>query len=553
MTDHPPNFRLLPSFSHQELGPDGVFLNPVSGLHYILHLFDSTEAALQSAYLGTDQQLLLIRESVRQNSDRVTFLESRHGGLQRQVDLKTATDGELSDWMLNRAEEDWLVVKGLPRLSGANWQDAARRQVADTIKLALHVNRTNVNFEVMYVSNPFRFQTNRQNLYNVRMDSVGSSKRIREIFSGFFRRVRPVALPPPLKGVSIRNKISPDTKIRISILHQLGSIFQESTRGASYKVSGFDSRPLLVTFPPSGSADRQRTYNFLQAVTHLPANFTDEHLIRIFSVVSNQQQGRLQSLFVVIHDDQRDRCLELVKQQRASGHAPGSHPGGPGGHPSASAATASLSGAVSGAGSGMDLAALPHSSARAVTFSDLQLAPPPPPADCSVQVNPEQEASGGSKSRPRSAERSITPDVAVKEKDKSKVKDKDKQRDKSSGSRQRSEERSVSPDVSVKEKDTTKVKSRGKESDKARDRDQEKDRSRSSKGVRRRRSSSSSRERDRDRKRTKKSKRRHRSPSSSSGSSASGSGSSSGSDSHHRNRRSRSRSKGRSSPRTRER
>ena len=313
MTDHPPNFRLLPSFSNQELGPDGIFFNPVSGLHYILHLFDSTEAALQSAFLGTDQQLLVIKETVRQSNDRVAYLESRHGGLQKQVDHKTAADAELTDWMLNRSEEDWLTVAGLPRLSGGDWQDAARRQVADAIKLALHVNRTNVNFEVMYVSNPFRYQTNRQNFYNVRMDSVASSKHIRDVFSGFFRRNRPVQLPPPLKGVSIRNKITPDTKIRISILHQFGSIFQESARGASYRVSGFDSRPLLTTFPPSGSAERQRTYTFTQAVSLLPANFTDEHLTRIYQVVSNQHSGRLQSLFVVLNDDDRERCLELVK------------------------------------------------------------------------------------------------------------------------------------------------------------------------------------------------------------------------------------------------
>ena len=370
MTDHPPNFRLLPSFSNQELGPDGVFFNPVSGLHYILHLFDSTEAALQSAFLGTDQQLLVIKETMRQSNDRVAYLESRHGGLQRQVDLKTATDAEISDWMLNRAEEDWMAVQGLPRLSGADWQDAARRQVADAIKLALHVNRTSVTFEVKYVSNPFRYQTNRLNLYNVRMDSVASCKRIREIFSGFFRQHRPVPTPPPLKGVSIRNKITPETKIRISILHQFGSIFQESARGASYKVSGFDSRPLLRTIPPSGSAERQRTYTFMQAVALLPANFTDEHLTRIYQVVSNQHPGRLQSLFVVLNDDERERCLELVKQQRASGR-------GSGGRPPASA-SASIAGAVSGSGSGMDLAASALSSTRSVSFQELQLPPPPP-------------------------------------------------------------------------------------------------------------------------------------------------------------------------------
>ena len=210
--DHPPNFHLLPGFSCQELMPDGIHLNPVSGLHYILHVFDQTERALQLMTANADQQLVVFKESVRQNNDRVSYLENRHGGLQQQVDRRTAIDAEFPDWMINRSEEDWLTVQGLPRLSGTNdWQSNARRQVADTIKVVLHANRTNLDFEVVYVSNPFRYQPNRPNSYNVRMDSVRSAKRIRELFSGFFRHHRPVTRPPPLKGVSIRNKITPDT------------------------------------------------------------------------------------------------------------------------------------------------------------------------------------------------------------------------------------------------------------------------------------------------------------------------------------------------------
>ena len=507
MADHPPNFRLLPSFSNQVLGPDGVFLNPVSGLHYVLHLFDSTEAALQSGYLGTDQQLLLIKETVRQSNDRVAYLESRHGGLQRQVDHKTASDAELTDWMLNRSEEDWMVVGGLPRLTGANWQDAARRQVADAIKLALHVNRANVTFEVMYVSNPLRYQPNRQNLYNVRMDSVASSKRIREIYSGFFRHNRPVALPPPLKGVSIRNKVTPDTKIRISILHQLGSIYQESARGASYKVTGHDSRPLLITLPPSSSTERQRTYTFMQAVTLLPANFSDEHLIRIYQVVSGQQQGRLQSLFVVLNDDDRERCLEMVKQQRASGRGPVNR--------QAASASASLSGAVSGSGSGMDLAAsaLSPSTARTVTFDDLQQPPPPPPAIESDTTRSKKGSSG-------SHHRSPTPDARDGE-----IEGRKKARDREESSEREKERESES------------------------ERREKKNPEKKSKGVRRRRSSSSSQEREtRKRSKKSKSKRRHRSPSSSS---SSGSGSSS--DSYYSTKRSHSKSGRKSSPKARER
>ena len=507
MTDPPPNFRLLPSFTHQEFDAEGIFLNPVSGLHYVLNLFDSADAVLKSAYLGADQQILVIKESVRQSNDRVTYLESRHVGLQRQVDLKTAIDAEMSDMMFNRSEEDWLVVAGLPRLTGDRWQDAARRQVADLFKLVLRVNRVNVPFEVRYVSNPFRYQTNRQNMYNIRMDSVASSKRLREIYSGFFRHNRPVALPPALTGVSVRNKVTPETKVRISILHQFGSIFQESTRGASYKVLGHDSRPLLQTIPPHGSAERMRTYTFIQAVKLLPASFTEEHLIRIYQVVGNQQQGNLKSTFVVLNDDDRDRCLELVKQQRASGRGPGNR-----------RPAVSFAGVASGSGSGMDLAAsgsasVDHSSltvsgafsapgsgaSSESVLTSLREPPPPPPA-------------------PNPSDRIRTRDRSVSSSHNSDQEDRVRGRDRDKGS--------TKDDERNRDRDRSRDRQRDKEcdSDQERDRDRGKGSTKASKGVRRRRSSSSSRERDR--KRTKKSKRnRRRYPSSSpSGSSDSGSG-----------------------------
>ena len=162
-TDHPPNLRLLPSFSSQDLMPDGIHLTPVSGLHYVIQLFDQTESALQASALSIDQELASVKESVRQHDDRMAYLESRHGSFSSKANLKVAADAELHDWMLNRAEEDWLTISNLPRLNNTrDWQDSARRQVADVIKLVLHVNRVNMNFEVLYVSNPFRFQTNRQ-------------------------------------------------------------------------------------------------------------------------------------------------------------------------------------------------------------------------------------------------------------------------------------------------------------------------------------------------------------------------------------------------------
>ena len=476
--DQPPNLRLLPSFTSQDLLPDGIHLTPVAGLHYMLHIFDQTESVLHAATLGTEQQLMSVRESVRHHDDRLAYIENRHGSFEKRADTRVASDAEFDDWMLNRSEEDWLVITGLPRISCSQreWQDAARKQVTDVISLVLHVNRLKMNFEVYYVSNPFRFQTNRQNLYNVQMDSDRSSKRIRDVFSGFFRGRKPVALPPPLKGVSFRNKITPNTKIRISILHQLGSIYKETNPGGMYKVQGFVPRPVLITFPPQNSSGRQRTYNFVQAVTLLPANFSDEHLTRIYQVVSEQQPGNLQSLFIVLKDDDRDRCLELVRQSRAPGqqHHQSQQPPQSQSQPQSSG-SGFIFGSFSGPGNGNDL-----QDPSGSVLENLRDPPPPPPTTDDRAVTGPEDQPGAEKSTSR---RSQSPD-----------------------SREKDQRR---------ERDTHKSKAK----DKGKRKDKNKSRSR-----RKRRRSSSSPD-DRSRKRSKKSKRHRRSPSSSSSASSSSSSS----------------------------
>lgn len=207
------------------------------------------------------------------------------------------------------------MIRGLPRLNVPRqaWPDAARRQVADMIKLVLTTHRVRLDFEVIAVYNPFSRTNTGPTLYNVKMDSVYSSERVRDLFSGFFRHNRPAQLPSSLKGVEVRNKITLETKIRIAILRQLGVRYQDSNPGSSFKIRGYDPRPTLVTTPPRSSTERGRTYNFIQAVTTLPAAFTDENLAPIFQTIGDRFRGRLQDLFVVLNDDDHDRCLELAK------------------------------------------------------------------------------------------------------------------------------------------------------------------------------------------------------------------------------------------------
>ena len=351
----PQNLRLLPSFPCQDLLPDGRYLTPVAGLHFVLHLFDQTDLLLQSLATSGDAKLAQVQEQVRHHEDRMTYLENRHGGLQRQVSHKVAVDAEFNDWLQNRNDEDWFVVRGLPRLnvSRQDFPNASRRQVADMIKLVLNAHRIRLDFEVIHVFNPFSRTDQGPTLYNVKMDSAYSSKKIRDLFSGFFRHHRAVQLPASLKGVEVRNKITLETKIRIAILRQLGVRYQATNPGSSFKVRGFDPRPTLVTTPPRSSTERPRTYNFIQAVTSLPSTLSDENLAPIFQSIGDRFRGKLQALFVILNDDDHDRCLELAKQhsrlpRRGQAQASGSGP------TPTSSSTVSF-GHVSGRGHGMEV------------------------------------------------------------------------------------------------------------------------------------------------------------------------------------------------------
>ena len=363
--DVPANLFLLPSFCSQDLCPDGVYLTAVSGLHYVLHLYDQTDVVIQVVSAPTESQLYRVNELCRHHDDRIVFLEQRHENLDGRFSVKTAADAEFRDWMLNRSEEDWITILGAKRLPEAptrEWQMAAKRFVNDIIKLVLKVNNIRLDYTVLYVHNPIRYRKTGQTVLNVHLDSLASAKRIRELYSGFFRHDSPVKLPASLKGVSLRNKITLESRIRIAILGQLGVNFQASNGpGSSFKVKGYDSRPLLTTVPPSGaSGARPRTYTFIEAVSLLPGVFSDESLMRIHQVVGTHHPDQLQRLFVVLRDDDRDRIEGLIKAKFRDRDLP-KNPSGAVGAPFSS------SGSFSGLGSGMDVQAA------------LLLPPPPPP------------------------------------------------------------------------------------------------------------------------------------------------------------------------------
>ena len=161
-SNQPSNLHLLPSFISQDLCPDGIFLTPVSGLHYVLHVYDQSMSALAACQAPSEVKLGHVAENVRRHDDRLAYLESRHGCLSQKSSLKIAEAAEFKDWVINRSELDWLTILGLPRLASEGrreWQDAARKQVIDLFRFVLKTLRTSLNFSVLVVTNPMRGRT----------------------------------------------------------------------------------------------------------------------------------------------------------------------------------------------------------------------------------------------------------------------------------------------------------------------------------------------------------------------------------------------------------
>ena len=506
----PPNLHLLPSFINQEVGPDGISLTPVAGLHYILHLFDHSEALLALAEADQVQRSETVHEAVRYHDDRLAYLEHDHANLSGRVNHKIAVDAEFSDWVLNKSEEDWISIRGLPRLGSSlsqqEWQVEAKRQVTDVLRLTLQANKTNLNVSVLLVVNPWRRRVTGPTLYNVRLNSPEAARRIREMFSGFFRHANPLKKPASFKGLSLRNKVTQETLVRIAIMRQLGEVYQASNPGSSYKMRGYEPRPLLTIHPSSKASNpRPFTLHFIQAVTTLPPHFSDENLLQIFMNVSEFNRGKLRELFVVLNDDEHDRCIDLVKkhhedrrrQDQKQDQRSGSRQERSGRPSSASTHV----GFALGPGDGMEQ--------ESSVIASLQLPRPPPPPESPVDSEVRSRANKSDKS------------AKTEESNKSGKADNDGRVDTVEESHSKAKKRQRSESASSS---SSSERSRDRSRDKSRKSHRPSKSSKSSKSRRSRKSHKSSR----------KSRRSRSSSSSSSGSgSASGSGSDSSAYSHH--------------------
>ena len=297
----PKNMLLLPSFSTPSFEGDGIHLTPYSGLEFILHLFDSSAALVQTLNSRPEEVVIKQVESSRVLEDRMMAIEQDHRRLNQVVEEKIAVDSELADFQENVRYEDHFVVLGLARIPKCDtrvWQDKAKRLVGDFLKeLMGH------EYKIVFIKNITGKSKDSIPRYQVQMDSVAASQAIRDKFGTFFPGGKD-SRPDPFTEVSVRNRLTHETRVRINIMRVLAQHWQASNPGSKFQCIGYGSRPTLRLFPGENATDRRvLTMHFVEAVTTLPVSFSPTELESILREVKPKWHGKLRSLFIVLSDD----------------------------------------------------------------------------------------------------------------------------------------------------------------------------------------------------------------------------------------------------------
>ena len=295
--EKPPNLHLLSSFPTPAYQADGIHLTPYSGLEFLLHLFEGADDLLEGLLLAPEAVQSRASESTRVLEDRVMALEQDHRRLNRVVESKIAIDSKIADFRQNEASQDWFVIAGVPQIPtevvGKAWQDQAVHDVSEVIKKLM-----GKSFEILFVSNSTQRYKDAEVTYSVRMKNISDSKAIRDKFGSFF--IGGKKKPEALKQYSIRNRVTPETKIRIHILQVLAKRYRTSNPGSKVAVVGYDPRPRIKITPPANASDpRVKVYFFVEAVKTL-----ETELDFLYKKIGPKFSGKLRSLFICLSDDE---------------------------------------------------------------------------------------------------------------------------------------------------------------------------------------------------------------------------------------------------------
>ena len=219
-------------------------------------------------------------------------LEQDHYRLNRVFEAKSAADAELEDFRENERMENCFVIYGLKAIPdeivGKEWQEQVVRDVQEVL-----VPLMGREPEIIFVKNSTARQKNAEVTYTLRMAELSDSKAIRRKFGSFFLGSQDKR-PPHFKHVNIKNRVTPQTKIRIDILKLLAQRYRDSNPDGRAAVVSHETRPLIkITPPPSAKDRRVKVYNYIDAVKRLPCNFTTAEITPILRRMDPEWLGQV--------------------------------------------------------------------------------------------------------------------------------------------------------------------------------------------------------------------------------------------------------------------
>ena len=329
-TNRPPNLQLLNGFPGAELKPDGVHLTPYSGLRYIVHVFDGARAISEAPVLAPELQST--NEAVRVVTDRVGVLEQGHARLEAAFSMKVAVDSELDDFLENTRFEDHFTISGLSGPESGfgtrDWQSRVKTLIQEKIQLILGRQAP-----IAYVQNATGARKDGVKVFLVKMVNLLDSKLIRDKFGSSFK-AGASARHPGLTGLSIRNRVTLGTRIRLEIMKLQAERYRKANPGSKTQVVNYESRPSMKFTPPATASDKRvMHFTFIKAITKLPVSFTVEELAPIYKIANSSQElsGKLRETFVILNDEVARAIARSTSAPSAgTSSSSGSAPSGPG-------------------------------------------------------------------------------------------------------------------------------------------------------------------------------------------------------------------------------
>jgi hypothetical protein len=296
------NLHAMPGFPTPTFESDGVHLTPFAGSKFVLHLFARSKMILDNLSARVEDRTSTVSEEARAYGDRLIAVEQDHRRLVEAFNLKTAIDSELACFRSNERNEDSFIISGAGRiregLTGRQWQEAAQREVQRLLSLFISSPVSIIVVHNVTGRGPGSVPT-----FSVRLKKVEDARMIRAKFGAFFSRGTD-SRPAELKDINIKNVLTKDTRIRISIMKLLGKRYKDTNPGSSFQVIGFEPRPLLKITPPQDASDRRiKSFTFIEAVQKLPVSFSQDDWKSLYKQVGGKYHGKLKSIFVVLDDD----------------------------------------------------------------------------------------------------------------------------------------------------------------------------------------------------------------------------------------------------------